>query len=84
MLIRGFFLTAKLLRCIYTLDRFPANKAIESALMTRTIAAISFNPTGSRRITALLKTPTTGMARVLMAATLAGKMRTRVKYAQWQ
>ena len=65
-------------------DLLPANIAIESALMTRTSAAISFNPTGSRRMAALLKTPTTGMARVLMAATLAGKMRTRLKYAQWQ
>jgi hypothetical protein len=41
-------------------------------------------PTGSFKINVLLKTPTTGMAMVLMEAMLAGNMRTSEKYAQWQ
>lgn len=63
---------------------FSTNITIDRAVTTRNRATISLIPTDSFKISVLLKTPTTGMARVLMAAILAGNIRTSVKYAQWQ
>ena len=55
-----------------------------SAATTSSSASNSAAVTGSPRSSALLNTPMIGMLSVLMAATLAGNMRTTTKKAQWQ